>query len=220
MIIYLAHRCQVANKPPTPSYVLDAQLSLWWKRALGADRSASLGVGWGFPLNLDSDCFCDEDAARRKLEALRWPDGVVCCHCGTAGTARRITSNPGNRIRAGLYRCGSCRRQFTVTVGTIFESSHIPLHKWFQAVHLLSSAGRPVSAKAIERTLGVTYKSAWTMVQRLRKAEVASTTPRAANPIPRDFRTMPPIIAANEAWANGNSRSSDQTDRIGSPRAA
>jgi transposase-like protein len=134
----------------------------------------------GLLLNLESEYFRDEDAARRKLESLRWPDGVVCCHCGSVGTARKIASDPGSRIRAGLYRCSRCRRQFTVTVGTIFESSHIPLHKWLQAVHLLFAAVRPVRVKVIERTLDVTYKSAWMMVQRLRTAERPG---RAAGPL-------------------------------------
>lgn len=122
-------------------------------------------------IDLDSAYFRDEAAARIKLESLRWPSGVECCHCASTGTARPIASGPHNRVRAGLYRCASCGRQFTLTVGTVFESSHIPLHKWLQAVHLLSSAKRPVSVKLIERTLDVTYKTAWMMVQRLRAAE-------------------------------------------------
>jgi transposase-like protein len=120
---------------------------------------------------LDSTHFRDEGAARAKLESLRWPLGVKCCHCGSLGTAQTITPNPRNRVRAGLYRCAACRSQFTVTVGTVFESSHIPLHKWLQAIYLLFAADRPVTAKTIERTLGITYKSAWTMVQRLKGAE-------------------------------------------------
>jgi transposase-like protein len=145
-------------------------LSFGAKSCRGRRRAEGLGVG-RVMLDLDSAHFRDEHAARLKLESLRWPSGVQCCHCGAIGTARNIASNLHNRVRAGLYRCGSCGRQFTVTVGTVFESSHIPLHKWLQAIHLLFSANKPVSAKLIERTLDVTYKTAWIMVQRLRAAE-------------------------------------------------
>jgi transposase-like protein len=122
-------------------------------------------------LDIDSEFFRDESGARRKLELLRWPNGAVCSHCGAVGTARQIVCNPRSRGRAGLYRCSDCRRQFTVTVGTVFESSHIPLHKWLQAVYLLFSAKKPVSVKLVERTLDITYKSAWLMAKRLRTAE-------------------------------------------------
>lgn len=153
------------------------QLFVWLGRLGVAKRR---GQGRGFMLDLDSAYFRDAAAARMKLESLRWPSGVECCHCASIGSARPIASGPHNRVRAGLYRCASCGRQFTVTVGTVFESSHIPLHKWLQAVHLLSSAKRPVSVKLIERTLDVTYKTAWVMVQKLRAAEQKG---RAADPM-------------------------------------
>jgi len=122
-------------------------------------------------LNLDAGFFRDHDAARQKLEESRWPNGAVCTHCGASGKARKIVSGLDNRTRAGLYRCRACGRQFTVTLGTVLQSSHIPLHQWLQAIHLLFSGPRPVSVRCIERTLGITYKSAWIMVQRLRAAE-------------------------------------------------
>lgn len=140
-----------------------------WLRSGGSQTQG--GQGAEFMLDLDSAYFRDEAAARKKLESLRWPLGIECCHCASLGTARPIASGPHNRVRAGLYRCASCGRQFTVTIGTVFESSHIPLHKWLQAVHLLFSARKPVSVKLIGRTLDVTYKTAWIMVQRLRAAE-------------------------------------------------
>lgn len=122
-------------------------------------------------LDLDAALFRDEGAARRKLEAVRWPLGAVCSHCGVAGASRNIASSPTNRVRAGLYRCRACGRQFTVTVGTILEASHIPLHLWLRAIHLLFSAEKPVRVSRVQRSLGITYKSAWLMVQRLRTAE-------------------------------------------------
>jgi transposase-like protein len=125
----------------------------------------------GGVVDLDAAFFRDEGAARQKLEAVRWPQGVVCSHCGAVGTSRGIASSPTNRVRAGLYRCRACGRQFTVTVGTVMEASHIPLHLWLRAIHLLFSAERPVRVSRVQRTLGITYKSAWIMVQRLRTAE-------------------------------------------------
>jgi transposase-like protein len=122
-------------------------------------------------LDLDDRYFRDDEAARTRLESVRWPAGTICCQCGCVGTGRKVSVGPRHRSRHGLYRCAACGRQFTVTIGTVLESSHIPLHKWLQAVHLLFAANRPVSTKLIERTLGITYKSAWIMVQRLRRAE-------------------------------------------------
>jgi len=119
-------------------------------------------------LDLDSDFFREEDAARRKLESLRWAQRPICCHCGAIGTAGKVHSRSATRRRSGLYSCGSCKRQFTVTVGTIFESSHIPLHKWLQVLYLLLSATETVSIRRIEETLDITYKSAWIMMHRLR----------------------------------------------------
>lgn len=127
--------------------------------------------GEGAVIDLDAAYFRDEAAARRKLESVRWPQGAVCSHCGAGGASRSIASSPANRVRAGLYRCGACRRQYTVTVGTVLEGSHIPLHLWLQAIHLLFSAERPVRVSRVQRTLGITYKSAWILVQRLRTAE-------------------------------------------------
>lgn len=111
--------------------------------------------------------FNDEDAARKHLEALRWPTGAVCPHCG--GIERNSPLN-GKSHRAGLYFCGDCRTQFTVTVGTVFERSKIPLHKWLLANHLLCSSKKGMSAHQLHRILGITYKSAWFMAHRLREA--------------------------------------------------
>lgn len=111
--------------------------------------------------------FQDEAAARKHLESLRWPTGAVCPHCG--GIERNSPLN-GDSHRDGLYFCGDCRNQFTVTVGTVFERSKIPLHKWLMAAHLLSASKKGISSKQIERMLGVTYKTAWFLMHRLREA--------------------------------------------------
>lgn len=111
--------------------------------------------------------FTDDDAAREHLESIRWPNGPVCPHCG--GTERNSLLQ-GQSHRAGLYFCGDCREQFTVTVGTVFERSKVPLHKWVLATHLLCASKKGMSAKQIERMLGVTYKTAWFMCHRIREA--------------------------------------------------
>jgi transposase-like protein len=120
---------------------------------------------------LDKPYFRDEEAAFNKLESVLWADGQTHCpHCGVVGTGIKIKANLEKKVRHGLWKCGDCKKQFTVTVGTVFESSHIPLHKWLQAAFLLNSSKKGISAKQIERILQITYKSAWFMMHRLREA--------------------------------------------------
>lgn len=119
------------------------------------------------PSILERPHFQDEEAAYAKLESLLWPDGPVCPHC--KGT-ERISKMRGKATRVGLHKCYACRKQFRVTVGTVFESSHIPLHLWFQAAYLLCSSKKGVSSNQLHRTLGVTLKTAWFMSHRLREA--------------------------------------------------
>jgi transposase-like protein len=124
------------------------------------------------PLNLSklAKYFSDEDAARGLLEEMRWgTDGAVCPHCGGADPYK-ITPKPGSKTRKGLYKCRACRKQFTVTVGTVFEDSHIPLSKWLLAIHLLASSKKGMSAHQLHRNLGISYKGAWFMAMRLRHA--------------------------------------------------
>ena len=111
----------------------------------------------------------DEDAAREFIEFLRWPSGAACLHCGSV-KVYKITANKAKKVRKGLYKCGDCGEQFTVTVGTIFEDSRIPLNKWFHAIHLLCTSKKGMSAHQIHRTLGITYKSAWFLMHRIRHA--------------------------------------------------
>lgn len=117
--------------------------------------------------DLTAKRFTNKDAARKHLEAVRWPDGAVCPHCGCVGNSSRIK---GKSARPGLWFCGDCRKQFTVTVGTLFERSKVPLNKWVLAVHLMASSKKGISAHQIHRMLGVTYKTAWFMCHRIREA--------------------------------------------------
>lgn len=112
----------------------------------------------------------DEEAAFTFLESVLWPDGPVCPHCGGVDRVTKVTANPEKRIRAGLWRCGHCKKQFTVKVGTVFESSHVKLHLWLQAVVLMTASKKGISAHQLHRTLGVTYKTAWFMEHRIREA--------------------------------------------------
>jgi transposase-like protein len=116
--------------------------------------------------HLNEPWFNDADAAREHLEAIRWPNGPICPHCGSVENIRKVT---GEKHRPGLYACRECEGHFTVTVGTLFERSHIPLHKWFQAVYFLCSSKKGMSAHQLHRTLGVTYKTAWFMFHRIRE---------------------------------------------------
>ncbi|MER8521524.1 IS1595 family transposase [Mesorhizobium sp. M0644] len=113
--------------------------------------------------------FHNEEAAFERLEAIVWPEGPICPKCGNCEQAR-ITRVSGPTARTGLRRCLECKKQFTVKVGTVFESSHVPLHKWWQAAHLLASSKKGISAHQLHRTLQVQYKTAWFMFHRLREA--------------------------------------------------
>lgn len=111
--------------------------------------------------------FQDAQKARAYLEKLRWADGPVCPHCGVIGGHYALR---GLSHRPGLWKCEGCRKQFSVTVGTVFERSKIPLNKWLMAVHLMCASKKAISSHQIHRMLGVTYKSAWFMTHRIREA--------------------------------------------------
>jgi transposase-like protein len=115
--------------------------------------------------------FQDENKAREALEAVRWPDGPICPHCGNSD-ADRIAKIEGKKQshRPGLLYCNECKGQFTVTVGTVFERSKVPLTKWWMAAHLFNQGKNGASAHEMHRQLGVTYKTAWFMMHRLREA--------------------------------------------------
>lgn len=118
-------------------------------------------------MKLTDPIFTDAEKAREHLERLNWPNGPVCPHCGETKNVHRLE---GKSHRAGLIQCNACSKNFTVTVGTVFERSKVPLNKWLLATYLLSSSKKGMSAKQIERMLGVTYKTAWFMCHRIREA--------------------------------------------------
>jgi|SRR5579871_2045402 len=122
--------------------------------------------------------FFDEAEAFKALEAIMWPEGPVCPHCGALDRLGKLENqktkaskkNPEGKIIHGLWKCYHCKGKFTVRVGTIFEDSHVELRLWFQAVFLMCSSKKGVSANQLHRTLGVTLKTAWFMAHRLREA--------------------------------------------------
>lgn len=138
-------------------------------------------------MKLDSPIFQDADEARKHLEAQRWPNGPICPHCGNAH-ADRITAMKGKAHRPGLYNCMECREQFTVTVGTVFERSKIPLNKWLLATFLMASSKKGMSAHQLHRMLGVTYKTAWFMAHRIREAMKEDV--KSAGPLGGEGKTV------------------------------
>ena len=124
--------------------------------------------------DLTNPIFHDEDKARAYFETLRWADGRFCPHCGEAERTSPVDGKPkrgkGKPKRPGYYVCLGCKKQFTVRVGSIFERSHIPLHKWAAGFYLMAASKKGISAHQLHRTLGITYKSAWFMAHRIREA--------------------------------------------------
>ena len=130
--------------------------------------------------NLTDPIFHDEDASRAHFEAIRWSDGRTCPHCGTIGNS---TLMQGKTTRAGLYKCKDCRKPFTATMGTIYERSHIPLHKWLLATQLMCASKKGISAMQLHRMLGFgSYRTAWFMAHRIREAMKSNdTTPMGSD---------------------------------------
>ena len=154
-------------------------------------------------MNLTDPIFQDADKARAHLEATRWPHGPICPHCGVVDDATQLPAqrgrptkaHPDGALRAGVLQCNACRGQFSVTVGTVFESSKVPLNKWLLATYLMSSSKMGYSAHQLHRTLGVTYKTAWFMCHRIREA-MNPTTP---GPMGGAGRT----VEADETYVGG-----------------
>ena len=114
--------------------------------------------------------FHDEAKAFEYLESIIWRQGRACVHCGGVDRITKVTANPAKRIRLGLWRCGDCKKQFTVKVGTVFEHARLPLNKALQALYLMTSSKKGISAHQLHRTIQVTYRTAWFLAHRIREA--------------------------------------------------
>src|SRR5580692_9401558 len=125
--------------------------------------------------DLRSVIFHDDNAAREHLERVLWPQGPVCPRCGVMGD--RITKLQGKSTRPGVYKCKDCRKPFTVTVGTVMERSHVPMHKWVLAAHFMASSKKGMSALQLQRMMGTNYETAWFLFHRLREAMSVGARP-------------------------------------------
>ncbi|HLI10233.1 MAG TPA: IS1595 family transposase [Alphaproteobacteria bacterium] len=155
--------------------------------------------------DLSNPIYNDENAAREHLEALLWKDGRYCPHCGATEGMVKVEGTKKSH-RPGLYYCNSCGKQFTVTVGTLFERSHIPLHKWVLAFHLMSASKKGISAHQLHRMLGITYKSAWFMTHRIREA---MHNPQYPGPMGKGGGT----VEADETFVGGKKENRSKAKR-------
>jgi transposase-like protein len=155
--------------------------------------------------------FQDEDAAREFLEKLFWPDGPVCPHCGVIGESTKLEMQEGTSThgRKGLYQCNGCRKQFSVTIGTIFEDSHVPLHKWLMAIYLMCSSKKGISALQLQRTLELgSYRTAWFLAHRVRWAMTQGPM----------TELLKGVIEVDETWIGPNEKGKPGA-RAGRPMA-
>ncbi len=141
-----------------------------------------------------------EKEARDLLEAVRWPDVPICPHCLVMGAHYRVSARKGSRrpVRQGVWKCRDCRKQFTVTVGTVFHGSKIPLRKWLIAISLICSPQESVNPHQLHRRLGITYKSAWVMARRIHEAMKQGSL----------IRKVHSVIEAQEGHRGGKTASS------------
>lgn len=162
-------------------------------------------------INLTDPTFTDEDKARAYFEAIRWPNGPTCCHCGNTDSSRiyPIAANPKRGVRAGLYECQECHGQFTVRTGSIMESSHLPLTKWALAYRFMASSKKGMSAHQLHRTIGVTYKTAWFLWHRIREAMREAPTGLGENG---------GAVEVDETYVGGKPRKTATPNPTGSPK--
>lgn len=154
-------------------------------------------------VNLTNAIFHDEDSAREHFEKLGWPDGPFCPHCGETEKVYRLH---GKSHRPGLVHCNSCDQAFTITVGSVMERSHIPLTKWALGFHLMAASKKGVSAKQLERTLGIGYRAAWFMAHRIRLA----MTPADAGPMGGEGKTL----ESDETFVGGKAKNAHKNKPI------
>lgn len=136
--------------------------------------------------------FSTDAACREHLEQRRWPEGAACPRCN----GKKVYKLQGKSTRPGVYKCASCRKPFTVTIGTIFEDSHIPLPKWYATIYLMMASKKGISAHQVHRMLGVTYRSAWFMCHRIRWAFRLRKT----------RKTMRGTVEADETYVGGKKK--------------
>ncbi len=147
-------------------------------------------------VNITDPIFHDEAKALAHLESDRWPTGeVVCPFCESTGVTRM-----GGKTQAGMFLCNVCRQKFTVRTGTVMERSHVPLHKWLLATHLMAASKKGMSAKQMERMLGVTYKTAWFLCHRIREAMDEANSPH--EPLGGPGK----VVESDEAFVGGIKR--------------
>lgn len=139
----------------------------------------------------------DESKARELFEKLRWPNGVACPRCGGADPYKMKLSAAGKNKARNLWKCKACRKPFTVTVGTVFESSHVPLSKWLMAIHLMAASKKGMSAHQLHRMLGTTYRAAWFVNHRLRWAMATNANL---------FSKLSGTVEADETYVGGKRR--------------
>ncbi len=146
-------------------------------------------------INITNPIFHDEAKALAHLEASRWPNGATCPHCGSD----RVRKMEG-KTQAGMFLCNDCRDKFTVRTGSVMERSHVPLHKWLLATHIMAASKKGMSAMQMSRMIGVTYKTAWFLCHRIREAmdEADGNTPLGGGP--------DAVVEADETYVGGKAK--------------
>jgi transposase-like protein len=142
---------------------------------------------------LNAPQLCNEEAAIAYVESRLWPDGPICPHCGSVNEATRLK---GKSTRPGLWKCRACRKPFTVRMRTIFESSHVPLHIWLQAIYMMCSSKKGIATRQLHRTFGGSLKTAWFLGHRIREAMSDGT-------LPGGLGGENKVVESDETWIGG-----------------